>query len=189
MAALVGLSDVKEHLNIKSATNDSELTSMLARAVAAIGDLIGPLPPASVSEEIDTHGSVVVLSRTPAISLTSVFIEPWLGADPIDDTPAWRLNTTTGVMRRRVVSGALPWTGPGSIFTITYLCGYSDIPEPVNHAILLQVAHMWQTQRGAMPLPAGGMDDPLSAYGGDGGFLHPNVMELLLPYLRPPGVG
>lgn len=186
--ALPQLADVKTYLNIAATKDDAELQQMLDEAVAAIGELIGPLATTAVTEEIDTHGYKIVLAHTPAVSITSVMVEPWLGADPIDDTAAWRLNTATGVMRRKLQSGVLPFIGPGSVFTITYSVGWTSPPEPVFRAILMQVRHMWETQRGAMPLPAGGMDDALPAYRGSEGFLHPDVMDILLPYLRPPGV-
>lgn len=190
MSALVGLADAKTYLNITRTTDDAELTQTLADAVAAIGDLIGPLSAGnSVTEEIYDHGYSIVLSQTPATALTSVLIEPWLGATAIDDTANWRLNTASGVARRMLMGSQLPFLGPGSVFTVTYTVGRADIPDPVNRAVLIQVRHMWKTQRGAQPLPAGGMDDAPPAFGGDLGFLHPDTMELLLPYLRPPGVG
>lgn len=189
MSALVGLTDVKTYLNITRTTDDAELTQMLTDAVAAIGDLIGPLTAGNTAtEEIYDHGVNIVLSQTPVTALTQVLIAPWLGAEQIDDTTAWHLNTATGVARRMLMGGQLPFLGPGSVFTVTYTYGRSDVPDPVNRAVLMQVRHMWKTQRGAQPLPAGGMDDTPPAYPGDTGFLSPDVMELLLPYLRPPGV-
>lgn len=190
MPALIGLADAKKFLNITRTADDAELQTVLDDAVAAIGDLIGPLgATASYTEEIYHHGVDIVLSATPAVALTQVQIEPWLGAAAIDDTANWRLNARTGVARRMLQGGTLPFLGPGSVFTVTYTYGWTDIPSPVNRAVLMQVGHMWKTQRGSMPLPAGGMDDGLPPWPGGMGFLHPDVMELLLPYLRPPGVG
>jgi uncharacterized phiE125 gp8 family phage protein len=183
----VTLDDVKSYLNITRTTNDDELIGFLDVAVAAIEDVIGPIDARTVTEEIDSHGQRIVLSQTPVLAVSSVSIEPWLGAAPVDDTSAWRLNSATGVLRRKVIGGSLPYYGPGSIFTITYTVGRAVASAPITQAILMQVADMWESQRGAMPLPANGDSAP-PAYGGDAGFLSAEVMELLLPYLLPPGV-
>jgi uncharacterized phiE125 gp8 family phage protein len=182
----VTLDDVKAYLNITRTTNDNELTGFLDVAIAAVEDVIGPIDARTVVEEIDSHGPNIVLSQTPVLSVTSVSIEPWLGAAAIDDTTAWRLNPATGVLRRKVIGGSLPYYGPGSIFTVTYTVGRTSTPAPVFQAILMQVAEMWESQRGTMPMPASG-ETPPPSYGGNAGFLSPAVMEMLLPYLAPPG--
>jgi uncharacterized phiE125 gp8 family phage protein len=188
VAALVTLQDAKDTLNIAGYSSDVELQTFLAAAIAAVASLTGPLAPRAVSEEIDSHGPRIVLTYTPVVSVQSVSIEPWLGAAPIDDTAMWRVNTMTGVLRRVVIGGSLPYYGPGSIFTVGYTAGRSDIPDDLNRAVLMQVAEMWRSQRGASPLP-GPADTMPPSYGGDAGFLGAGVMALLLPYLRPPGVG
>lgn len=184
---LVTLSDVKDYLNITSTTHDAELDDFLDTALAAIQAIIGPLSGQTFTEEFDEHGPRIVLSHTPVMSVQSVSIEPWMGQAPVDDTAAWRLNTTTGVLRRKVVGGSLPYYGTGSIFTVTYTAGLADVPMDINRAILMQVKNMWSSQRGAMPMPAGG-DTPPPVFGGDVGFLGADVMELLLPYVPPTGV-
>jgi uncharacterized phiE125 gp8 family phage protein len=185
---LVTLADVKTYLNIRSTTNDTELQGFLDDAIAAIEDVIGPITPVSVTDVYDVHGTAIVLAKTPVQSVQSVQIQPWLGAAAIDDTAAWVVNTTTGVLRRKIAGGTLPWMGPGSIFTVTYTVGRGTVPGPVNRAILMQVAEMWKSQRGAMPYPASGEEDQPASYPGLYGFLSPLVMELLRPHLLPPGV-
>jgi uncharacterized phiE125 gp8 family phage protein len=183
----VSLADLKTALNITRATDDVELATFLSAATAAIEKLIGPMSVQTVSEEIDVHGPQIVLTYTPAVAVTSVSIEPWMGATPVDDTAAWRLNTMTGVLRRRVVGGSLPWYGPGSIFTVTYTVGRAQVSDDIKRAVIMQTADLWKSQRGASPLPASG-DSPPVAYAGEAGFLGADVMELLLPYLLPPGM-
>jgi uncharacterized phiE125 gp8 family phage protein len=185
---LVTLADVKQFLNITTTSNDDELTGFLLDAVTAIEDLIGPITPQTFTDEFDEHGPNIVLPRTPVQSVTSVMIQPWLGAAPVDDTAAWRLNSTTGVLRRAVIGGTMPFYGRGSIFTITYTAGRTDVPNPVNRAILMQVAEMWRSQRGASPMAPGNQDAAEPSYPGGLGFLDEGVMELLLPYLMAPGV-
>lgn len=184
---LVTLADVKTYLNIRSTTNDTELQGFLDDAVAAVEDVIGPITPRTYTDEYDEHGPRIVLAHTPVQSVTEVSIEPWLGAQPIDDTAAWRLNSATGVLRRAVIGGSLPFYGRGSIFTVTYTAGRDDVPGPVNRAILMQVRSMWKSQRGAQPTSATADDVP-PPYAGSMGFLGADVMELLAPYLLPPGV-
>lgn len=188
MADVVNLTDVKLSLNLTRDTDDDELQDVLDDAIQAVEDVIGPLGSQTVVEQFDNHGHAIVLSKTPVIGIDSVSIEPWLGAAAIDDTAAWVVNTNTGVLRRNLVGGSMPYYGRGSVFTITYTAGRADVPGPVNRAILMQVADMWSSQRGAMPLPAGGSDDAAPFYPGASGFLGPQVMELLRPYLPPPGL-
>ncbi len=184
---LVTLAEAKTYLRIKSSTDDAKLSDFLGDAVAAVADIIGPVTPTQYTEVVDNHGPLIVLARTPVQSVQSVSIQPWLGGAAIDDTAAWQPNTETGVLRRLLVGGSLPWYGQGSVFTITYTAGRAVVPAPVNRAILMQVADMWEAERGSMPM-AGGGDAPPPSYSGDVGFLAPEVMELLLPYLAPPGV-
>ncbi len=185
---LVGIEDTKAYLRIKSGTDDVKLGGFLDDAVAAVADIIGPVTPTSYTEVVDNHGPLIVLARTPVQSVQSVMIQPWLGAAPIDDTAAWQANSETGVLRRLQVGGSMPFYGSGSVFTITYTAGRGVVPAPVNRAILMQVADMWEAERGSMPMAGGGGDAPPPSYSGDVGFLAPEVMELLLPYLAPPGV-
>ena len=184
----VSFQDLKDSLNITSSVNDGELADMLDEATTAVENLVGPLDAQSVTEEFDDHGWHIVLSKTPVLSVESVSIEPWLGADPIDDTAAWRLNRTTGVLRRVVVGGAYPFIGTGSIFTVTYTAGRAAVPAPVRRAVLMQAGELWKTQRAAAsPRSARGGGDAPQPYQGSQGFLGPDVMTLLTPYLTAPG--
>ena len=186
----VTLSDVKANLNMTSSANDFELADMLTDATTAVENLVGPLDAQTVSEEFDEHGRNIVLSRTPVLSLTSVFIEPWLGSAPVDDTVAWRLNRTTGVLRRLVTGGGFPYIGRGSIFTVTYTAGRVSVPGPIRRAVLMQTARMWLTQRAAtQPNRGPGPNAPAPTYIGGQGFLDSDVTALLVPYLLAPGVG
>ena len=186
----VTLSDVKANLNMTSSANDFELADMLTDATTAVENLVGPLDAQTVSEEFDEHGRNIVLSRTPVLSLTSVFIEPWLGSAPVDDTAAWRLNRSTGVLRRLVTGGGFPYIGRGSIFTVTYTAGRVSVPGPIRRAVLMQTARMWLSQRAAtQPNRGPGPNAPAPTYIGGQGFLDSDVTALLVPYLLSPGVG
>lgn len=187
MQPVVNLIDVKSYLNITTTANDSELAGFLSDAIDAVADVIGPIAPTAFTDVFDSHNYSIVLPRTPVLTVDSVVIQPWLGAAPVDDTAAWLLNPTTGILRRALVTGSLPFYGRGSVFTVTYTAGRLSVPGPVNRAILIQVGEMWKTQRGAMT-PASTGEPPLPSYGGAVGFLSPGVMELLTPYLPPPGV-
>ena len=186
----VTLSDVRANLNMTSAANDLELADMLTDATTAIENLVGPLDAQTFTEEFDEHGRNIVLSRTPVLSVTSVMIEPWLGSAPVDDTAAWRLNRTTGVLRRLVTGGGFPYLGRGSIFTVTYTAGRSPVPGPIRRAVLMQTAKLWMSQRAATQPNRGPVPSvPPPMYAGGQGLLDSDVTALLLPYLLPPGVG
>lgn len=189
--AAVTLNEAKRYLNIDDTSNDDELIDFIDDAVATLEDLIGPIDPVTVVEEIDTHTTQIVLSKSPVQSIQSVSIEPWIGAAPIDDTAAWRLNAATGVLRRKVIGGSLPYYGPGSIFTITYTAGRDMAPLPIRRAVLELLRHLWQSQRGGGNLrPTFPGEEQASApQQTGGGYLLPyRVQELIRPYLLPPGV-
>lgn len=189
MPPVVSLSDLKAHLDLTNTSkDDAELDDTLDDAIAAIEDLVGPLSSQTFVEEINNHGTSIVLSHTPVLSVQSVSIEPWLGAAAVDDTTGWRLNKTTGVLRRQVAGGSLPYYGAGSVFTITYTAGRTDVPSAVNRAILTQAKAMWRSQRVPSSRPAPGASNPPPVYQGNTGFLAPEVMEMLAPHLMPPGV-
>lgn len=190
--ALVDLTAVKTQLNITSSTNDAELTGFLADAIEAIEEEVGPIIQVPITETFDRIGDLrIPLSKFPVVSVTSVNVAYWLGASPVDDTGAWDLNTDTGVLRRKVIGGSYPYLGPGSVVTVAYTAGRptNGVPGVINRAILMQVADMWETQRGADALPAGGDDEQPPQYPGETGVLSPRVMELLHRHVAPPGIG
>lgn len=191
MAALATLADVKQYLNIDANddTDDAELSGTLAAAISAIEKVIGPINPQPFTEVVDSHGWKIPLAHTPVLSVESVLIQPWLGATPIDDTAAWLVNAETGVLRRVLTGGSMPFFGAGSVFTITYTAGRdaTNVDPDLNEAIKRQVDRMWQSQRGAMPIQAS-EEPPPPSYPGAYGFLGADVMELLNPDLVPPGI-
>jgi uncharacterized phiE125 gp8 family phage protein len=187
MAGLVTLTDVKQFLNITTAVNDDELQGFLLDAVSVIEDIIGPIGAKSVTEVVAARGPLIVLPQIPVLSVQSVSVQSWQGSTAVDDTASWRLDARTGLLHRQVIGAPLIFLTADAVITVTYTIGRTDVPNPINRAVLIQVADMWRTQRGATSLSPGGDQAPASFSGP--GFLAPAVMELLLPYLLPPGVG
>jgi hypothetical protein len=184
MVALPTLVDLKTYLNITETADDGELTDMLDAAVNVVENIVGPLSGTPVTE---THygvaGPFLVLRRVPAASLTAVSVRLYTGMDPVaQDVTAYSVDTDTGVVR--LVNG-YPLRGD---VTVTYSAGYDTVPAAVSLATLIVAAQLWETQRGAMPLPANATDDQTSFGVGFAPAIPDRAKTLLEPFARGPMV-
>ncbi len=173
--APVSLSEVKDHLGMSGVdlARDAELTHFINSATSAIEQRVGPMTRRTVTETHD-GGGVVMLSTYPVISLTTV-------EDSGITLTSDQVYERYGIVRRR--SGASPvsfTTGLAGV-TVTYQAGRTVVPEDLRHAVLEQVRHMWETQRGQARGRRGGDDyTPGAAYN-----LTIRVKELIAPYELP----
>lgn len=172
---LVGLDDAKAHLNISSSTSDEELRVVLMAATAAAEDYLRrPLRRATKTQTFygpAGNGLALILDRPDVASITSIDND---GDTLTDDDYAADLNA--GVIWRS--SG---WDYP---VVVSYVSRGLDSPA-IRQAVLELVRHLWETQRGSMPmLPRGvdGMDsfNPAMSYS-----LPRRVTELLAPHRMP----
>lgn len=174
---LVGLDDVKRHLNITSTSSDEELRAVLMAATTAAEDYLRrPLRRVSQTETFYTrsgNGRGLVLSRTDVASVASVVEDGvTLSADDYD------ADLAAGVLWRE--DGA-EWCYPTSV---TFTSAGVDSPA-LRQAVLELTRHLWETQRGSMPMMPRGVDgmdafNPAMTYS-----LPRRVTELLAPYRMP----
>lgn len=170
------LGDLKEHLNITSATHDVELQHMLDAAVQVVEGYVGRLNERSVTE---THrngsgGGPLVLRESPVVSVLSVASADgttYAAADYDLDGPAGMLHVAGGYGR---------W--PRGV-TVTYLAGRSELPAAIRLAVLIVAGRLWETQRGNAPSALPVSDDGFTADPGGLPLLPPRARELLRPYL------
>lgn len=173
------LDDAKAHMNITTTTNDVELASVLAGAIALAESFVGPIELRSVTE---THYAVntdrLVLRRLPAVSVTSIAIRASTGSTPtVYLTDSLLLDPDVGVLR--MMNG---WPLYGDV-TVVYVAGRTLTPPAVHRAILAIVKADWSSQRGARPLPGSGEGDAATPYyPGAGTGLSPLVIALLQPH-------
>lgn len=179
------LSDLKTHLDITTSEDDAELSDILDAAVGVVENIVGPIAPRPVTEiHYAVSGPTLVTRRAPVSSLTdlSTRLYPGLGwtdqsvGDYVLDGDTGVIRTATGYMIRGDV-------------TITYRAGYDTCPAAVSLATLIIAAQLWETQRGADPLPANSTDDMASANVGFAPAIPDRAKTLLEPYALAPMVG
>ena len=152
---LVGLAEVKAHLNIP--TTDTTLDEELRRFIDAATDLaeqsLGQiLGRRTFTDELYDGGTEFIRIRNPkVISITSVYEN-----DALVSSTAYNLDYT-GQRLYRIGSGTLYatnsygyWTGGFNNIKITYVAGYVNPPMAAKQGVLEIIRHLWQTQRGAM---------------------------------------
>ncbi|GAC1610337.1 MAG: hypothetical protein NVS3B26_16540 [Mycobacteriales bacterium] len=184
--AAISLDDAKQFLNITGSSQDAELLGVIYSAQSHVERLVGPLSAVQVSETHYEGGNsrTIPLNRTPVLSVQSVGVAFYLGAGFQDDTASWILDPVTGVLHRTVFGGALGYYGPGSVVQVSYTVGRSTLSEDLTLAVKYIVRGIWKSQRGAAPLPSGGDN---YAADGPGFMVPPEALDILLPYLLPPG--
>lgn len=173
----IDLADVKVHLDIDESDEsaDVELAGFLGAAIEVVEGIVGPISPTSYTE---THygrsGGPIFLHHAPVIAVQELGTPTY--AYSVED-----LTVDTGM-------GAIIDTAGYALrgnLTVTYTAGRATVPAAVRLAVLIIVAHLWETQRGAAPLPFGGPDAEVPLPGQ--GFAIPRrAEELLAPFLLAP---
>ncbi len=172
-AGLISLDEAKAFLNITSTTNDEELREFVkAATVCAEKYSQRAMVRTSVTETHDGGGTLIVLRRLRALSVTSITEGGTaLGAGD------YRLKFHGAAVER--VSGIAPsyFTRGVDNISVTYVAGVTgDDLTLASHAVKQMVKHLWATQRGAKRPNTG--DEWESGLG----YTYPRrVMELLDP--------
>jgi hypothetical protein len=170
--SVVTLAEAKTHLNITVATYDAELQTFLDQCEAAISRRVGPLSSTATTAEAPGGGRALLLSTTPAISLTSV----------TDATGA----TLTVSDLHVTTDGVVTWstTGLGCFnspwYTVVYQAGRATLPADLKLAVLEMVRHKWSTQRGS----ARPGSQPLEMVPGAAYSFPLAVNELIAPHMQ-----
>ena len=182
--ALPTLDDLKTQLNIPGTGNDAELQDMLDAAIDVVQNIVGPLSTGSVTEtHYNVAGPFLVLRKVPVGSLTALSVRWYAGMSAVDqDIAGYLLDPDTGVVR---TANGYPLKGD---ITVTYTSGYDTVPVAVHLATLIIAANLWETQRGAMPLPANATDDDYAANVGFAPAIPNRAKTLLEPFARGPMV-
>lgn len=175
---LVSLAAAKKQLNITGTDLDDELRTYVEATTTVVDDLTGRLSVRrTITERNEIDGGVLVLKRSPVISLTSLAT--------VDGSYTWDVSqlhpSEAGVVH---VHSQFGWHRRH--VTATYVAGLQVIPANMQLAAAIIIEHLWQTKRGSRgaSLP-GGLEDTMMPRGL--GFAVPNrAIELL--GLGMPGV-
>ncbi len=155
-------------------SSDEELRSTLLAATVAAEDHLGrPLRRLSTAYTVyckQGNGRAIVLPRTDIASITEVDAD-----GTVLDAGDYTADLSAGV----VWSDA--WDYP---VTVEYTTAGIDSP-PLRQAVLELTRHLWETQRGTMPMMPRGVDG-MDAFNPAMGYSLPRrVTELLAPYRIP----
>lgn len=170
---VVSLADVRAEVNASATTSDEELRAYLDRATSILETLCGRVfGRRTVIDTFDVAESdKTVFLKPPVVSVTSVVQDGVTLA-----STAYNFNPTNGILELDGITFAESEVGS---VVVTYVAGWTIPPDAVEHAVLRQVAHMWENQRttpGARRNP-----DEYTP-----GYLIPNaVIEALRPYMVP----
>lgn len=168
MPDLASLAELELHLNLETPTSsdEAELALMLTAASDLVASVIGDRSATTVTETVNVVGGVAILSGIPT------------GDVIVDGVPV------AGVVNRAagLVTGLSWWP---ETLAVTYQAGTADVPAAVTLATLIVAAHLWETQRGARPLPMMGGGDAADFAPGIGYAMPNRAKELLSPYMRP----
>jgi hypothetical protein len=91
------------------------------------------------------------LQRTPVLSVSSITTQ-MIGLPPIDLTYV-TMNPSAGTL---YFKNWYAFYGP---LVVTYVAGRAEIPPALQTACAIIVQDLWQTQRGAVPLPTAAVDE------------------------------
>lgn len=182
--ALVGLDDVKKHLNIAdtNTTYDEELRGFIASVTDVVEDVVGVVVRRSFTETYNGHGQrAILLRRRPVVSVTSVL------EDGVAVAASDYLVTAAGVLTRTYGR----W---GDSVTVTHVAGRPVTPASVLDGAKELIRINWRPQTGGngSVFNQGRGDDSGQTGAGEVrlGFFVPNtVMQRLQPHGRGPHIG
>lgn len=156
---IVGLGDVKRHLNIPAAktADDEELRTYIEAATRVVEEYRNEtIVRRTITEQIETGAGTlrVALRTAPVLSLTSV--------QSVDGTYTWNvaaLSVDTAQGSVGVISEA-PFYGR---INFVYVAGYQVIPGTYTLAAKIIIEHLWQLQRRPSINAGGGLFGSLGA--------------------------
>ena len=186
--ALVGLAEVKRHLNysLNDTSDDEELRGFILSASEVVEDIVGVTARRQVTETNSGGSRVIRLSKVPVLSVLSVSVD----GEPVDD--ADYTATAGGVLAHRT-----SW--PSGVVETVYEAGRKVVPASVRDGTLELIRVNWRPQQGGnySSFDLGQGDDFGVSRAVEGslqgeirlGFFVPNtVVQRLQPHRRPPVV-
>jgi hypothetical protein len=183
--AILSLADAKQHLNLKSSTeDDDEVRYWNNVTTRAIEFYTGPIVPRSITEEHTVRSAAtVVLLNTPVQEVTAV--ESLMTGGATYDVADLAVDGSTGEVYR---------PGGGRLsgrLRFTYRAGRTTIRENIPAAGRIILQHLWRTQRAGRRggVAGGGQDYSVTEPIPGIGYAVPNrALELLAPDRLPPEV-
>lgn len=181
LSPLIDLDDAKAQLEITSSVDDTELLDKILSATELINTECGVSIATSFTESLvpnrDKFGRYVFLATyVPLLSIDSMVGEI-TGLSTMTCTIA---NAEAGTFGP---PWGVPILGPQ---TVTYTAGRTEVPASLQDACKLLVQWLWESKRGAQPLPVMGLEEPDMQPANMG--YPPQAIHLMRPYLLGPRI-
>jgi len=139
--SVLGLDEVKAHLNITTSTQDAELQDFIDACESQVAEKTGPLTSVATTERVSGGGTGLVVRTTPIVSLTSV-------------TPVNGSAYSLTLLNVDKSAGVVEWLSgarfqPGW-YDVVFQAGRSSTPTGLKLAIKDLIRDNWvHSQRGA----------------------------------------
>lgn len=177
LTPLVSLAEAREHLNLTETTRDFQVAGFIQVASGLAEKYTGRIWRRQTLTTTRDGGLDLVRLNPPVLSVTTVVEDgSSLSAD------SYVLDAGRGWLYR---AGSSRWSSlaPQNV-VVTYVAGPTDglVPEFVRQGVLLQVQHLWETQRG-VAAPRRGADTEWSP---TLGYSVPRRVQELWDHERPP---
>jgi hypothetical protein len=198
---IVGLGDVKDHLNITGSdrTHDAELLRFMDAVTPIVEGLVGDVIQRSRSERYDGGWSYITLRHRPVVSVEScveyrgpvAYTLQQVSNPALGTIYSYTFEGSGRIVRRTVGGGVVSFpSGPNAI-DVTYTSGFASVPANIKFGTLELIrVNYQQTQQGGRPQFGSGSglaDDFVS--GAAMGFFIPNrVREIFASSRRHPSV-
>jgi hypothetical protein len=147
---LVSLAEAKAHLNMSATvlTNDGEVRELIDAATNFIESKIGPVVRRTIVDTVTPGADGRLYLDGPVISVTTLTAAH--GYTETYDVATTFLDGPAGVV-------IPPYAGTfSSPVTVTYIGGRVITPPLIRRAALDYIKWLWESQRGATPLPTPG---------------------------------
>lgn len=164
---IVTLAQAKTFLNITGTTFDVELAEYVTSASQMWLARGGPGAGSPAYDEWhDGGGSTVVLNHRPVLAISAITEASGMSTSTLTAQDAggsgsdgYSLDKVTGVIVRRSGGEASTFASGVKNVHVQYTAGYTTAPKDVEHAVLLLIWHLWETQRGGSKRPGSNSDE------------------------------
>ena len=197
---LLSLTDLKDELNLSATdfSKDAKLRRWLKSATKVVENVTGPVAAQATVEYFDGDVASVVLASRWVSAIGSV-VETWgatnytLTEQPLGasvDAFGYTWDRATNTITRRVYGGAPALFQPGiRTVKVAYTAGMLTVPDDIQLAAARLIGHWYRKNEVAFRTSAFNAQGGDDAFNLPGNYMVPNeVMELLEPWRRPPGI-
>lgn len=142
-APLVGIAEARSWLNISSADHDALILRAVSEATEVAEQWTGEtFRRTTVTEQLDGGVRSLRLLRHPVIEVTEVIED-----SAVLTSADWTLDASVGLLRRGGPTSCLRWSPGWQNITVTYVAGYTVIPDRILGGVEELTRHRFRAIR------------------------------------------